>query len=488
MTNRRVRALALVPLLLAAACASPVVTTELGRIDQRTGYRHVTLEATAPKAIDRTAIAATFSGGGTRAAALADGALRALARTDVSGRDGQPVPLASQIDVISSVSGGSVTAANFALNGVGGMDAFERDFLRHDVMGELIWRTMTNPFRLLYPRIDVLVDYFDDEVFRHKTYRDLAAADGRGAQRRPYVVLNAADMVNGGVFSFTQDQFDLMCADLGPLKLAQGVAASAAFPVALSPLTVENRAPCPAQREAAARTSPPSGWRADGDGPVPLRVLNDRAVESGNGLRFPDAGRLDRYRRGTLALDYLNRTGAKPYIHLLDGGIADNVALTLPLTLLTSSDQAPSFLNWLNTGKADKLLLVVVNARNQPPGDTGLDPKPPGMFEALGAAINTAIDGNTFKLIDRLEPTGNGFRPKSVVLVDFDLIDDATCRARFHAMPTTWTLPEADVDDLIAIGEAMVLQSPSYQEFVKALGHAAPTPRRTVAEICAGKR
>ena len=49
---------------------------------------------------------------------------------------------------------------------------------------------------------------------------DLIAADAPGRERRPYVVLNAADMASGSVFSFNQDQFDLICADLARLRHA----------------------------------------------------------------------------------------------------------------------------------------------------------------------------------------------------------------------------------------------------------------------------
>src|SRR5262249_820768 len=133
-------------LLFVAACASPVRTTELDRIDERSGYRYTALDQKAPKTIDKSAVIMTFSGGGTRAAALADGALRALAATEIPGTSGR-VPLASQIDVVSSVSGGSVTAAYFALTGVDGLNGFEQNFLFSDVMDTLIARTLANPFQ-----------------------------------------------------------------------------------------------------------------------------------------------------------------------------------------------------------------------------------------------------------------------------------------------------------------------------------------------------
>jgi hypothetical protein len=64
---------ALAALLTITACASPVRTTELDRVDQFSGYRYETLELKAPKTVDKAAVVLTFSGGGTRAAALADG-------------------------------------------------------------------------------------------------------------------------------------------------------------------------------------------------------------------------------------------------------------------------------------------------------------------------------------------------------------------------------------------------------------------------------
>src|SRR5262249_51824634 len=156
-------------------------------------------------------------GGGSRAAALADGVVRALAATSVPGRDGS-LPLASQIDLVSSVSGGSITAAYLAVDGTSGLDVLERDFLYGDVMSALITRVVLDPSWLLQPRIDILDNYLDEQVFHGKTYQDLIDAETPGPQRRPYVVLNAANMATRSVFSFNQDQFDLICAALARLK------------------------------------------------------------------------------------------------------------------------------------------------------------------------------------------------------------------------------------------------------------------------------
>ena len=483
MTIRLLRLCSAVMPLALVACASPVRTTVLDHIDEFSGYRYVALNEKAPKTTEKTAVMLSFSGGGTRAAALADGVLRALAETRVKGRDGL-VPLASEIDVVSSVSGGSVTAAYFALGGIDGLGDLEQNFLRSDIMGTLISGALLNPLELFSPRIDILENYLDENVFDHKTYKDLIDREAPGKNRKPYVVLNAADMASGSVFSFTQDQFDLICADLASLKLADAVSASAAFPVALSALTIRNRAPCEAQRQAPA--APRSGWQMHDGRPEPTRIVNDRSVDTSIGVNYPKAENLARFRRGTVALTYLNSDGKKDFIQLLDGGIADNLGLTMPFTFLTSPSESPSFRNRINRHEVDKLLFIVVNARGQADNDFGSRARPPGVTDTLMTTIGTPIDAMSFQLLGQLDTLiDDPLKAKAVVLIDFDLIADRGCRAYFHDMATSWTLPQPQVDDLIALGKAMVLQSPGYGKVVAALGGTVPPPQPSVEQICA---
>ena len=475
-------------LLLQACAAAPMRTTEIGLIDEFSGYRYNVLGKVAPKSIDKTAVLVSFSGGGTRAAALADGALRALGETMVPARDGTMVPLSSQIDLVSSVSGGSVTATYFALYGLDGLPTLEKDFLHKDIMGTLVKGVLRNPFELLHPRVDAFDNYLDGNVFAHKTFADLLAAPKGPGDRRPYTVLNATDMASGSVFSFNQDQFDLICANIGELKIADAVASSAAFPVALSALTLKNRAPCDAQRNAV--TDRPPSWLLKDGQPEPKRIAADRTVSSSTGVSYPAANDLTRFRAGTTALHYLNRDGGNGYIQLLDGGLADNLGLTLPFAALTSPNQSPSFLNPIASGGVDKLLFLVVNARGEAANDYGKRNRSPGAIEMLETSIDTPIDATSFQLVGRLDeivnpPDRADVRAQTgTVLVDFDMIADAGCRAHFHGMATSWMLNGADVDDLIAIGKALVLQSPDYARIVHALNGVVPPAQPTVEEIC----
>ena len=190
-----------------AGCSYPTRNHEASVIAETNGYRWGNLT---PGTLEGTLVIVTISGGGTRATALGLSVLRALDRIVLA--DGRS--LAQEVDVVSSVSGGSVVAGYFALKGRAGFDALERDFIRQDGISALLFDAL-NPIGLAKlathgtERIDVLIDYLNQQLFDGASYQTLL--DGG---RRPFLVLNAADMVEGVPFSFTQRKFDLLCSDL----------------------------------------------------------------------------------------------------------------------------------------------------------------------------------------------------------------------------------------------------------------------------------
>lgn len=136
-----------------------------------------------------------FSGGGTRSAAFSYGVLEKLRDTTIV-IDGQPRSLLDEVDVISSVSGGSYTAAYYGLYGKRLFSDFESRFLYADVEDELSWLVF-NPLnwpslmRSGYNRGDLAASWLDDNLFDHKTFADMSKGE------LPYVILNASDLNTG---------------------------------------------------------------------------------------------------------------------------------------------------------------------------------------------------------------------------------------------------------------------------------------------------
>ena len=90
-----------------------------------------------PKNSEVLFVVLAFSGGGTRAASFSYGVLQALRDASVTV-DGRERRLLDEVDVISSVSGGSYTAAYYGLYGERIFHDYTQDFLYRDWQGELL--------------------------------------------------------------------------------------------------------------------------------------------------------------------------------------------------------------------------------------------------------------------------------------------------------------------------------------------------------------
>ena len=440
-------------------CSYPQRNVELEQINYKDGYRWsmVNHNRQSSELTDDTIIIVTASGGGTRAAALTLGVLRALDTINVISEDHDGTQLEKsfldEIDVISSVSGGSVTSAYFALYGSGGFDTLENNFIRKDGISALLWRGL-NPIGLArlstpsYARIDLLADYLNDTLFKDASYQSLLEEGTRS-----YLILNAADMSQGSVFSFTQSTFDLLCSNLTQLRLADAVAASAAFPVALSPLTLVNYSPCRAQE-------------LEKDKWPPRWVTN-----ATNTKWYTNQTRV---RRGRAAEAYLNRGGQKGYVHLLDGGIADNLGIAEPFRLLTTAEVSPQFFTDITQGRVKNLVFLVINARSDASSELDTSPETPGVCCMLSATIDSAIDNATFSSVEhvevllreRMRMSAKDSEEKKwikelstyLIAIDFDAIEDRSCRLKFQSIETTWSLNDQQIDGLLQLGGALLEQ------------------------------
>ena len=124
-----------------------------------------------------------FSGGGTRAAAMAYGVLQELRDTPVVIDDKQG-RLLDQVTHISSVSGGSFTSAYYGLYGDKIFENFEDEFLRRDVEKHLT-HSLFNPFHWFSRkgRTERAVEYYNEILFHDATFADMLKPD------RPMIVI-----------------------------------------------------------------------------------------------------------------------------------------------------------------------------------------------------------------------------------------------------------------------------------------------------------
>ena len=396
-----------------------------------------------------------FSGGGARAAAVGLGVLDELAATQfVSG--GRTIRLVDQIKVVSSVSGGSVVGAWFVLAGPDQMDALKTNFLMRDNMGALL-RQAADPLtwdRLAFSkftRSDAMRDLLDRELFQKKRFSDLPP----GA---PYLLMNATDMESEEIFAFSPNRFDDICSDLGELPISVGVTASAAFPVALSPVSLKN-------------------YSYEGCKPPPTEWIGDELHKTG-----PRYIALETYKRARYANAL--RRGSDPYrnehyIHLLDGGLADNQGVHSLSEALVSPTGGTDLLYGLNTGKARRVVVIAVNARSDAEAGVGDNPSVPGMWKVLNTVIGAPIDSTTAlanatlqDLIASLQNAGDARLRVYGIPIDFDQFPDseAALRTSVKNIGTSWNISPAALADSLKAGRMLLRQHPCYLHLLIDLG------------------
>ncbi len=425
---------------LLAGCAHFPLAPPLADHLPEAGYRF----EPAPAALgDELVVLLAISGGGSRAAAFAYGVLEEMRRIELGGAEtpaGGP-RLLDELDVVSAVSGGSILAASYALHGERLFEEFLPGFLERDVQRALTRRLLApgNWVRLVSPnfdRIDLMAEYFDEKLFGGATFADLEG-------RRPFVLVSATDMTRGVPFEFTQERFDALCADLSGFPLGRAVAASAAVPLVLTEVTLENY-----------------GWAACG---------------------FSGEGSADRVRS-------FRDPERRPWVHLQDGGLAGNLGLRSLVDVVMRLDGGCDEPRLDPGGR--RVVMIVIDAV----GD--LDRSPERRKQGLSlpqtvlAAINVPIDEASARglqllpnYLDRwLEradvcagrsetPSRRSQRVYPIVL-DFEAVTafDPEAAARLRLLPARFRLDPEDLALLRRTGAESLRRAPELRRLLADLG------------------
>jgi NTE family protein len=349
-----------------------------------------------------------------------------------------------EVDVISAVSGGTFTATYYALRGDRIFEEFEGKFLKRNIERAIAGRVASpaNWFRLwsgTFARSDLAAELYDETVFGGATYADLLRNGG------PFVIVNGADVTTGARFPFTQESFDVLCSDLTTYPVARAVATSTALPPLLSAISLRNRAGSCGWTEPA--------W-ANGSAGAPLGRGALRARE----LR-----------------SYAN-ADERPYVHLFDGGIAENLGLRALIETLDTIAVAPLSIAPGIPGGPRKIVAIVVNAHRDPAHDWDRTDEPPGKGTLLDQARSIPVDRYSLEAVeaarDQLDRWAHAAPGRTAYLVEvsFDAIGDPVERRYFHELPTSFKLEDEQVDRLREIAGRLLRESPEYGRLIDELG------------------
>ncbi len=416
---------------------------------------------------DTLVIGLAFSGGGTRAAAFAYGVLAELDAVEV----GQHT-LTSNVRIVSGASGGAVLAAYFGLRGPDQFQDFRERFLTENVEKSLHTSLGSPPnliraFRGGMNDRDRFAKWLNDNLFDGATYADLYR------DHAMLVWLNATDIHYGQPFLFTRETFAALCSNLDSVRLADAVAASAAFPVAFLPIEVMSYG-------SACEQEVPE-WQT--------RALEDpRAIV-----------RLTAHARTLAAY----RSYEEPTrVRLLDGGITDNIGITgLELTR-ASADTPYGPLSARQAVRFENLLFIATDAGKTAKPDWATREQVPSLVQIGPALANATVAASVRKGFDALQLTladwqediirfRCGLSDEQVLelrgsLEGWDCTNvnitaqilsfrdlDADQRRQLDEIPTRLALPVGQVDLLIQAGRDTVRRNVAIQQVLESVRQPA---------------
>jgi NTE family protein len=347
---------------------------------------------------------------------------------------------------------------------------YERVFLRRNVQEELTdqilnpfnWPRLMSPF---YTRADMATELYDETIFNHATFGDLSQTNG------PFVIINATEMTLGTRFQFTQNYADIICTDLSKLPVARAVAASSAVRLLFSPITIVNRAgECDWQEPA---------WASD-------------ALASGN--------RSSRIYNLASSVTELDNREEHPYLHLFDGGLADNLGLRAMLDGVLRHDGINEALDAMHMQQTRQVVVILVNAETALDVESSRKMQTPTFAASLGAATSVPLQRYSFETVallkDRLKEwekqsyeseCGSSVpaagQPAKVngeaackgvdfhfIEVNFSEYPDPVERTYLKQLPTSFALTDEAVDRLIAAGRLVLRNDSDYQSLIEASG------------------
>lgn len=437
--GRALLAAALLPLLAVTACSTthyPVNAAFVGEAPELRYARRPMLAGDAPGGVF---IHAAFSGGGTRAAALAYGVLEVLHEARFF-RDGKQRRLSEDLTILAGVSGGAVAAAAYVTFGPAFFERFACGFLRGDLQEALVSRflapsTLHRLTSTRFGRSDVLAELLDERLFAGATFGDLARR-----KSRPMAIVSATSLHDGERFEFTQESFDGLCSDLSAFPVSRAVAASLAVPGVLSPVTVWNHGP------GCLRGSPI--------------------------VRSP-----------------LYKPYELPYLHLVDGGLSDNLGVRNTIETVERLGGFTGTMRALDLRGVRRIVYLIVNARSDPGFEESGSPDVPGIVRTLRSVADIPIDRYSALSLDQLrarfarwlaevragrdaENDGGVARDVEmyVIEVSLPLLEDADERRYLQRLPTSLSLPKEDIDRVRRAARRLLEQSPDFRRLLVDLG------------------
>jgi NTE family protein len=197
----------------------------------------------------------------------------------------------------------------------------------------------------------------------------------------------------------------------------------------------------------------------------------------------------------------------RPFVHLVDGGVSDNVGMRAALDgLQVIQALHAAGLSSPSDGRR-RIIVFVVNSLSSPSTDWDKSENPPGAVDVLLKAAGTPIDAFSFEAVELLRDTAARWETLRLIRdsaamaankdpavaaalrvpdpeifaidVSFPALKDLAERDFLNQLPTSFVLTDEAVDCLRAAAGTIIMDSPEFRRLLEELGArivAQPSP------------
>jgi NTE family protein len=190
--------------------------------------------------------------------------------------------------------------------------------------------------------------------------------------------------------------------------------------------------------------------------------------------------------------------GDRPFVHLLDGGLSDNLDMRGVLEALEEAEALSVLGRPSPFDDVRRIVVFVVNSRSSPKTNWDQSERPPGAIPLLIKATGVPIDHYSYESVETMkdmvarwqtmrrlresaafkasaDPAIRQFmRPPDIDLyvidVSFAALGDDAEREYLNELPTSFVLPPEAIDPLRAAARKLVRGSPDFQRLLKDAG------------------
>jgi NTE family protein len=172
---------------------------------------------------------------------------------------------------------------------------------------------------------------------------------------------------------------------------------------------------------------------------------------------------------------YLDRE-ERPYVHLVDGGIADNLGVRGPLDNVIVGGGIWQRIQELGADRPRHLVFIVVDASTRRERSFVHFPRPPSIASLIGSISDTQLHRYNFETRDllrenmtdwatQLSSHGEPVQAHLIDVAEYE-IDDPDEREFFDNVPTALGLDEETVDRLVDMGRRLLRESEVFQNLL----------------------